>query len=352
LFRQYHKYNTIADKDSLEAKELREGLFSLKAQIIESASNAPRTYPKARGIAKRFKENPEYYFTFLDHPEVKPTNNPAELGARSIVIDRKISYGTQSLGGILFCETMWTIEKTLQMRGQNSLDFIMKAMAAYEAGEPLPSLVNIGSTVDPKYYEMAKKEKLDEDLLQKLSSKQRGKKASKNNSNGTGKGQLKPEPNPASRASMKEKSNRALLSLIPGFLKLQEKKSGPTPVSPPSMEGRQTTGSHEPNSNTPKTPGEWPNRRLGTDNKARSGSAPSASEDERQTAKPQPSPKQPIEDNGSSNNTPKPWPRTIDSEKPLTFESKIPTSKNPSIGTILSEDLRQRLLSFVSDRKR
>ena len=37
-------------------------------------------------------------WTFLNHPEVEPTNNAAERALRPAVIHRKLSYGVQSKG--------------------------------------------------------------------------------------------------------------------------------------------------------------------------------------------------------------------------------------------------------------
>jgi hypothetical protein len=77
----------------------------------------------------------------------------------------QVSYGTHSLAGNRYCETLWSVSETLNKTGQDPLSFFTKALSAYYAGELPPSLVNIGQTVDPKYVKQAEEElkKLDED---------------------------------------------------------------------------------------------------------------------------------------------------------------------------------------------
>jgi hypothetical protein len=56
--------------------------------------------------------------------------------------------------GNAFLETCWTILATLKKIGTiNTFDFFKQAILAYESNQPLPSLVNIGGFVDPKYIE-------------------------------------------------------------------------------------------------------------------------------------------------------------------------------------------------------
>jgi hypothetical protein len=71
-------------------------------------------------------------------------------------VERKISYGTQSIIGNWACETFWTIGGTAILKKINLKDFLESALTAYYEDRPLPSLVHIGSTVDPKYVEQAR----------------------------------------------------------------------------------------------------------------------------------------------------------------------------------------------------
>ncbi|MDR2667188.1 MAG: hypothetical protein LBB34_03740 [Holosporales bacterium] len=81
--------------------------------------NFPADCPKAKDIAARFMKNPNDYFTFIDTPGVNPTNNNAEIALRGgPVLHRKISYGSQSIRGICFSETLWTITETYGSRAK------------------------------------------------------------------------------------------------------------------------------------------------------------------------------------------------------------------------------------------
>jgi transposase len=158
IFHSCHLLQKIEDKDSVEAITLRHKLENLRIDLTGHAANPEVVKDKASGISKRFKENPQYYFTFYYHPESSPTNNYAEQSVRRVVIERKISCGTQSLMGIFSSETFWTLTSTLILLNMNGLDFFNKALTAHLLGKPLPSLVNPGGTVDPKYLELRDKE--------------------------------------------------------------------------------------------------------------------------------------------------------------------------------------------------
>jgi hypothetical protein len=190
IFHNFHLYKDLEDRSSERGQELYSILCDLKEQLIKAAIGAPSSCRKAKAIAARF-ENPvtrDYYFTFIDNPDVSPTNNAAELAIRNIVVDRKICYGVQSQDGVLFCETFWTICKNLELRNVSVHSFITDVLKANKDGLPLPSAINIGSTVDPKYIEQAKEEEeefraeMERILAQKKASKAKDSTASKKKS--------------------------------------------------------------------------------------------------------------------------------------------------------------------------
>jgi transposase len=171
VFEIYHKRHEIKDKDSEMAAELTAKLHDIKDAFIKSALDIPPNCDKASALAKRIKKCGHYYFTFIDNDAVAPTNNVAEQGLRPIVIDRKITIGTQSFDGISFCETMWTISETTKLLNIDLNTFIIEALNASKEGRPLPSLVNIGGFVDSKYVEMAKKH--EQELIAKKAETKR-----------------------------------------------------------------------------------------------------------------------------------------------------------------------------------
>jgi transposase len=165
----------IVDDASYKIFEINCRLKNLQEKFIEFCINAPDSCPKARGIAKRFKEFPQFYFVFVDNPDVEITNNLAERLLRGPVVARKISYGTQSIIGNWCCEVFWTILETTKLKKIDFEAYLLEALTANLEGRPVTSLVNIGQPVDPKYTEEAEKEL--KNLKQELKDQANNKKA-------------------------------------------------------------------------------------------------------------------------------------------------------------------------------
>ncbi len=84
----------------------------------------------------------EGLFTFLDQPDVDPTNNMAEREIRPAVIIRKNSLGNRSEKGANCQAALMSIYRTLKKRGLNPIDTVVDALRKYvETGTvpPLPT---------------------------------------------------------------------------------------------------------------------------------------------------------------------------------------------------------------------
>jgi transposase len=127
LIHEFNLSQKIEDQSSNEALLARAILSQLKEQLTSHAVKAPFNCPKAKAIAQRFIDYPDFYYTFLYYPGISPTNNAAEISIRGPVLARKISYGSQSISGIWFSETLWTIISTLKDRNEDDLEFLEKA---------------------------------------------------------------------------------------------------------------------------------------------------------------------------------------------------------------------------------
>jgi transposase len=202
-----HQRNDALHDNNLElVTELTDKLLELKQALIESAKKPPSNCKKAQSIAKRFVDFPEYYFRFIDHPGVETSNNYAERSVRPVVIARKITIGTESLGGNLLCQVLWSITETLKLKNINPHEFIVDALNKATLGKPLPSVVNIGEDVDQKYVEKAKQELLDlKEASKKFVKTKKEKKAKKleemRNKNGQNENRPQPGPTPSSKNS-------------------------------------------------------------------------------------------------------------------------------------------------------
>lgn len=56
----------------------------------------PLSWPAAEQLRARLRKQRDHLFTFIDHPEIQPTNNQAEQSLRSSVIMRKVTFGNRS----------------------------------------------------------------------------------------------------------------------------------------------------------------------------------------------------------------------------------------------------------------
>jgi transposase len=80
-------------------------------------------------------------WTFVDLPDVEPTNNAAERAIRRGVLWRKGSFGSHSPAGSRFAERMLTIAATLKQQDRNVVEYLTAACIAALHGAPAPSLV-------------------------------------------------------------------------------------------------------------------------------------------------------------------------------------------------------------------
>lgn len=80
-------------------------------------------------------------WTFIDLPDVEPTNNAAERAIRRAVLWRKGSFGSHSPAGSRFAERMLTIAATLKQQQRNVVDYITAACVASVHGRSAPSLL-------------------------------------------------------------------------------------------------------------------------------------------------------------------------------------------------------------------
>jgi len=78
---------------------------------------------------------------FVDEEGVEPTNNASERALRQAVLWRKVSFGTQSAEGSLFVARMLTVLATLRAQERRPFEYLVAAIEAARAGQPVPSLL-------------------------------------------------------------------------------------------------------------------------------------------------------------------------------------------------------------------
>jgi len=87
-----------------------------------------------------FKQR-EHLWTFVDHPDVPPTNNHAERTVRQGVMWRKTSFGTQSARGARYVERVLSVGASCRMQRRSVVEFLREACRCHVQHLAAPSLI-------------------------------------------------------------------------------------------------------------------------------------------------------------------------------------------------------------------
>ncbi len=71
------------------------------------------------------------WFTFLDHPEVEPTNWEVESAIRPAVVNRKVWGGNRTWTGARAQEVLMSVLETARRAGLSALDFVSQSLRAF-----------------------------------------------------------------------------------------------------------------------------------------------------------------------------------------------------------------------------
>ena len=91
----------------------------------------------AHGMCRPLYEHRAHLWTFLEDPNVTPTNNSSERSLRHRVIWRELSFGTRSERGNRFVEILLTVIETCPQRKHFVAKFVRNAI---ETQKPEPLL--------------------------------------------------------------------------------------------------------------------------------------------------------------------------------------------------------------------
>lgn len=87
------------------------------------------------------EKNKERCWVFMEHEDVELTNNQSKRDVRMCVIQRKLSFGSQSERGLSLMGRLWTVALTCKRQGASILDYITQSIAAHRLGLQPPQLV-------------------------------------------------------------------------------------------------------------------------------------------------------------------------------------------------------------------
>lgn len=89
---------------------------------------------------RKIQKSWKYFKVYLQRPDYPMTNNPAEEVLRSLVIARKLCFGSRSEYGRLWRAEIQSCVETLRRQGRSVLDFLADAIRASRKGAASPSV--------------------------------------------------------------------------------------------------------------------------------------------------------------------------------------------------------------------
>jgi transposase len=114
-------------KQQLALPAFRQRAAQIKGQL-EQATRAPAQHPGIQRIQNVFREHADRLYHWAKHPDIPAENNRAERELRSLVIARKISFGSQSERGLHTREVLMSVLHTLGKRTGNLFEAFVQAL--------------------------------------------------------------------------------------------------------------------------------------------------------------------------------------------------------------------------------
>jgi transposase len=114
-----------------ELKATRKGFDERLKKLAQPAREVPAYETLSEHLWKHLKE----WFTFLEHPEVEPTNWEGEQAIRPAVVNRKVWGGNRTWVGAHSQEVLMSVLQTCKRNRRSGLEFVSQTLRAF--GNPL-----------------------------------------------------------------------------------------------------------------------------------------------------------------------------------------------------------------------
>lgn len=114
-----------------ELKQARTGFDERLQKLAEPA----REVPAYETLSEHLWKHRQEWFTFLDHPEVEPTNWEGEQAIRPAVVNRKVWGGNRTWVGARSQEVLMSVLQTCKRNERSGLDFVSQTLRAF--GNPM-----------------------------------------------------------------------------------------------------------------------------------------------------------------------------------------------------------------------
>lgn len=138
LFVDKHRMN----REEIGVRTWRQYGYELWRHIEDSIEELLKSNPgkKVARFFRKMQKGGKYFKVYLRHPEYPMTNNLAEEALRSLVIARKLCFGTRSEYGKNWRASIQSCMETLHRNGLSILSFVSDAIRAYRCGSPCSSI--------------------------------------------------------------------------------------------------------------------------------------------------------------------------------------------------------------------
>jgi len=109
---------------------------------LERLARPVREVPASETLSGHLWKHRDEWFTFLEHPEVEPTNWEAEQAIRPAVVNRKVWGGNRTWAGARAQEVLMSVLGTCKRTGRSGLEFVSQTLCAFgNAMLPRPILL-------------------------------------------------------------------------------------------------------------------------------------------------------------------------------------------------------------------
>jgi len=117
-------------RGEMTARRLKEAREGFDRRLRELAY-PPREVPAYETLSNHLWKHLSEWFTFLEHPEVEPTNWEAEQAIRPAVVNREVWGGNRTWAGARAQEVLMSVLQTCRRIGRPGLDFISQTLRAF-----------------------------------------------------------------------------------------------------------------------------------------------------------------------------------------------------------------------------
>ena len=124
----YEELNSKLESDP--PTEVRWDLWNAAQAILQYWIRKEYASDKVKKLIGKISNGFEYWFTFIVHPGVEPTNNRAERALREHVVLRKIMGTLRNGKGTSIHESIMTVLATWEQEGLNKFQMLRSCLSS------------------------------------------------------------------------------------------------------------------------------------------------------------------------------------------------------------------------------